>query len=834
MQRCEGCPFKFGKLVGGRGDPGSSLVIVGESPGKNEILRNIPFCGPSGDVLGAALKPFPDLNPYIINAHQCFPGSTAAKTEEKVRAAAACCSKRLHQEINPGTGVVRRVILAMGNAAIWGVTGEFGHKSTQVRGKVFPSTLAELGVVCTVHPSFLLRGGGSFRQFQADVHYACGLASGRRDYRRYIIPKYEVLSTEQELRTLGLNLNDSIVAADTETGGYEGFDHLRDHILCSGFCTSPDRVFIVPADLTFATKHLFASAGRFVWHNGKFDAKFFRAADVGNVRVDEDTMLLSYAVDESKGVHDLEQISSDILGMPDWKYMIQPSLAAAKNSHPKGYTVTYADIPNDILYDYTSRDISATLQVFPILRDMVRADPHLERLYTKVLIPTSEYLVWVEEAGMHLDLQSVDANEVRLNAEIDKYRKVISDAGQAVGLGETNPNSPLQLATLLYDTLKLRPVDRRHKPTRSTDEDSLDKLDPEHPVVQALKRYRKVKKAQSTYVTAAKDHHDSKGKFVPGWVNPVTGRVHTTYKIHGTATGRLASEDPNLLNIPRDPLLRGQFVAADGMVFLEVDTNQAELRVLAELSGDPELTRIYTSTGLSIHDEVRADLFGEPANYDEATLEFYLDKFNVRHHGPDKWLKELKAEQKMKAKNVNFGIPYGISEFGLAEQIDDTPAVARTYLNRWYKKFSGARTFLLKCREAVVQNKVFVTPFGRKRRFGVVSPERLNDQQNQASNFPMQSIASDIVLVTGIYMAPRARKYGVRIVNTVYDSILYELPHDISLIRDLSAETSEQLGVKAREWGIVHIPITGEGKVGKKWGQLAPVEEWIQEPRIAA
>jgi DNA polymerase I len=824
LERCKDCPFPHGKLVGHRGDAASPLAIVGESPGVNEIKQGIPFVGPSGEVLNHALRGC-SIEPFITNAHVCFPGTTAQKTQEKVALAVQRCSERLRAEIS---AYPRKVILSQGNGAMWGLTGDFGLKITQIRGKVFTSPLAEKGIVACVHPSFLLRGGGSFRQYTADVDYAIALATGQRDFRKYIIPKFEVLSSEAEIIYLAKNWGpEDFVAADSETGGYEGFDHLRDRILSSGYCLDPNLVHVIPAELTRLSHHLYNSPARFIWHNGKFDAKFFRAGGVPNVRVDEDTMLLSYAADESKGVHDLEQISSDILGMPDWKYMIQPYLQAARNNNPKGYVVTYADIPLPVLYDYMGRDISATKQVFPILRANVARDEHLEKLYTRMLIRASEYLVWVEEAGMALDLQQVDANDKRLQLEIDKYADEINVIGRANGITDTNPNSPIQLAHLLYDVLKLKPTGRGPA-TRSTDADTLDKLPPEHPIVIALKRYRKVKKAHSTYVIPAKDHYDSKKKLVKGWAN-IDGRVHTTYKIHGTATGRLASEDPNLLNIPRDPMLRGQFTCDPENILLDVDTNQAELRVLAELSQDPELVRIYTTTGLSIHDEVRDEIFGDVNGYTQQQLDFYLDKFNVRHHGPEKWLYELKAEQKMKAKNVNFGIPYGITEYGLAEQIDDTPQVAREYLNKWYKKFAGARLFLLKCREAVTLNRVFVTPFGRKRRFGVVSPERLNDQQNQASNFPMQSIASDIVLETGIYMAPKARKLGVRIVNTVYDSILYEMPRDPVLIEDLSAETVERLGITAKSRGITRIPIIGEGKVGMRWGQMTEVSKWLKQ-----
>ena len=831
LERCENCPFKNGKLVGSRGNPASPLAIVGESPGVLEIREGIPFIGPSGYILDAALPSDAKqvLDPFITNAHICFPGTRISKTPEKVTAAVQCCSARLKEEM---ATFPRKVILTLGNAALWSLTGDYGTKITQVRGKLYPSRLAEIGIIAAVHPSYLMHGGGSLRQFRADIKYAVDLALGKATAKRYIIPKIEILSTEQEIWNLARQWGpEDVIAADTETGGYDGFDHLRDHVLCSGYCNDPNLVHVIPAELTHSSTHLFRSRASFIWHNGKFDAKFLRAAKVHNVRVDEDTMLLSYAADETKGVHDLEQVASDVIGAPDWKYMIDPYLAAAKANNPKGYNVTYADIPLPILYDYMSRDISSTKQIFPFLREQVYRDPKLELLYTKTLIPASEYLVWVEEAGMKLDLEQVELNEGRLQKECDQLAEKINEIGRAKGIGDTNPNSPLQLAYLLYDVLKLKSVKGRI--TRSTDVDTLDKLDPENPCVIALKRYRKAKKALSTYVVPARDHFDSKKKFVPGWINPVDKRVHTTYKIHGTATGRLASEDPNLLNIPRDPMLRGQFVAADGKILLDVDTNQAELRVLAELSGDEDLTRIYTTKGMSLHDEVTDELFGKAATYDAATLDYYLDKFNVRHHGPDRWLYELRAEQKMKAKNVNFGIPYGISEYGLAEQIDDTVAVAREYLNKWYKRFHGARKFLLKCREAVALNRVFVTPFGRKRRFGVVTQEHLNELQNQMSNFPMQSIASDIVLQTGIYMAPRARRWGIPIVNTVYDSLLYEVPLDIPLIQDLSAATVERLGIVAKEWGIKRIPITGEGKIGLRWGQLKPLNEWLEQRNAA-
>src|SRR4051812_32955450 len=181
LVRCKDCPHGFARMVGSRGDPTSPLVIVGESPGTQEVKVGVPFVGPSGKVLDHALAPYKTdfPNPLMLNAFQCFPG-TKTKDQVKVEAATRCCQQRLHNDIQAHE---RQVILALGNPAVWSTTGEFGAKITRVRGKRYDSRLAKRGIVAAVHPAFLLRGGGSMRQFMADVDYACRLANGG-DYKR--------------------------------------------------------------------------------------------------------------------------------------------------------------------------------------------------------------------------------------------------------------------------------------------------------------------------------------------------------------------------------------------------------------------------------------------------------------------------------------------------------------------------------------------------------------------------------------------------------------------------------------------------------------------------
>jgi uracil-DNA glycosylase family 4 len=792
LVRCQGCSHGFARMVGSRGDPTSPVVIVGESPGKEEIKVGAPFVGPSGKVLEHALAPHQDIKqPYMLNAFQCFPGTSANKNPEKVVVATRCCQGRLHQAIRAHP---RKVILALGNPAVWSTTGNFGAKITQVRGKLFPSDLAERGIVTAVHPAFLLRGGGSLRQFMGDVDYAMRLAKGG-DTKRYVLPQIHVAKTYENIKWLAARIAEQeYVAADIETGGYQGFDFLRDRILSVGFCWDPHHVYVVPEELIRLTGLLFRSPKpRFIWHNGKFDQKFFWANGIYNCRVDEDTMLLSYAIDETGGLHDLEQVASDLLGAPDWKFMIKEYLGKGK---------TYADIPTPILHDYMSRDISGTFQVFSFLRRYVRADPLLERLYTQTLMPMSKYLARVEMAGMQPDLQQVKHNAKVKGAESEDLEKAFNQIAIDAGYGALNPRSPAQVGTFLYDTLQLRDARRPKKRPDSTDEATLLTL-PQVPVVKILLKYREVQKGLGTYVNSIPDH-------IGG-----DGRIHTSYLIHGTTTGRLASRKPNLLNIPRDPPLRGQFVAADGRIYMEIDVNQAELRVLAELSRDPALVYIYTTPGApSIHKVTQTEMFGDPEIYDEAQRQFMMDKFSSQGN----WKRTL-DEQNMRAKCVNFGIVYGRTAPSIAEEFKMPVPEAQEWINKWFRKYAVAREFILSCRRQPLTGGNLITPFGRKRRFQIVNAERLNDIQNQAANFPEQSIASDCVTHTGMLVQEMAyHQYDARIVNTVYDSLLFELPDDMPKALELGAKVLKTLGEVPKKWGLTKIPFVGDIKIGWRWG----------------
>jgi uracil-DNA glycosylase family 4 len=805
LKPCPGCPF-HGPRVGGKGDPNSPIVVIGESPGMQELKQKLPFVGPSGFVLDKSLKVTEHVEPYFINALQCFPGMAADKDQAKVAAAVSQCRQRVLDEIAQAP---RDIILALGAPALWAVTGNYDYKITFERGKLFPTELAKIGCVPTVHPAFLMRGGAgaTYQQYLRDVKYALDLHAGKPAKRppevQYLLARDErdIKDIAKYFRTLPAG---TPIGADIETSG---FSFLSDRILCAGFAAEPDEVFVIPEELVPAiSDDLFDNDCHFTWHNGKFDVKFLWQADVKRARIDEDTMLMSYVLDENGGIHDLETVSSDWLGSPNWKNVLDSYL-------PKP-GLSYDIIPREVLYHYMALDIGNTRGLIDILRPTINADPALKRAYERTLIPAANFLAKVETRGIYVDLERVKDNKEWYGEKIEGYRNqfnAIAANYPDSGYTEKLMGSWQQMQRLLYDDLKIKP----HRNKRGTGKDLVEKLvlvtAEQKAAVKILQESRKVNKEYGTYVKNVLDNID------------LDGAVHTTYLQHGTRTGRLASRDPNLQNVPRNPRIRGQYVARPGRRFLEPDLNQAELRALACFSRDPALCYIYENAGMSLHDELRADIWGYPKDWSSQDVDRFLVKFGLRpeERFGEKGEDRIVEEQKMRAKAVNFGIVYGREAFSIAEEFQIDPKEAQIWINAWFKKFPAAKDFLESCRAVPEKGQVIVNNFGFKRRFGVVGYERLKGMQNEASNFPPQSCASHITLHSGIELADRlADEFDTYPCNLVHDSILLDCPDDDHIVAQVGRIVIDKMEEVPRKWGFTRIPFVAEAKMGYRWGEL--------------
>ena len=814
---CGSCIF-HSNTCGASGPIDSPFVIVGESPGKQEMLFQQPFIGESGELLRSALMGvgFDDSCPlpYITNAVKCIPDKT--KNQSAMANACKSCRAKLFEEI---TAYPREIILALGASAAWTLTGDFGIKITQTRGTLYPSPLAKQGVLVTIHPAFLLRGGGSLSKFKADVGFAIEKLKGTTR-PQYKLSHNIILETLDDFYQVARRLDYTIwwyealgigpveIGTDLETSG---FSALENYILSAHFgwedtvnYTVPDHVFEILDDGSFvnpayvqALKLFYEYTSdkvRFVWHNGKFDIQFLWALGIEG-RVNEDTMLLSYALDENPGLHDLEQVANDAIGAPNWKGMLEEHLPY------KG--CSYAAIPRPVLYKYGGLDIGATIQSYHVLKERVARDKHLVKAYNRVLVPASKLLARIEYHGVYVNLDQNRMNMVRLKEDLDRILEDLNQATMLLCGRVFNPASPIQMAELLYDVLKLTPLKGKGLGTgkdiltelkRSLlefrDSDTISSA--AYTILGLILEHRKAAKQFGTYVINLIPHYDKKKrKIVPGHMKK-DGRVHATFLIHGTVTGRLASRKPNMQNPPRDGEIRGQFGAPPGYVVSEVDLNQAELRSLAELSGDEALINLYNDPEHpGLHHETSVAIFGQGYT----------------------------KEDKMLAKAVNFGIVYGRTGASIALAHNMPINEGEEWINRWAARFSTAWQFIQDCRRAPLDRKALVTCFGRKRRFSVVSRKNLQSVQNEASNFPHQSTASDITLVSHINLIEDPR-YTSNVVNLIHDAGLHEILDDSDVIDQQISLIIHYMETEALKWGLRKVPFKAEAKVGKQWGKL--------------
>lgn len=800
MAGCDNCFFQ-GRTIGTDGDFASPFVVVGESAGAIEISKGIPFQGPAGRLLRDILakngfcrkvevdgkvdfvwdQGFPE--PFFTNAISCMPRQ---KDVEKLSAACIRCRSRLVEELKAHP---RKLILALGNGALWSTTGNFDLKITRERGKLFSSEFAESGILATLHPSYMLRGSGNFKQWAADFQYAKDLLSKGLEAKKK--PKnisYEVISNVWEALHLQGTIKNlppkTLVACDIET---EGFSFLSDKVLELGVQFSSDKCYIVPNE--FILPGMFDTDASYCWHNGKFDVKFLQSQHgCVKARVDEDTMLMSYTLNERGGIHDLDQAASDWLGSPNHKHMVSPYTTGTIVDPITGEKRKkhYGDIPIRIRHEYLARDLNDTYHLALELRDQIRKDANDEKLYTRTLIPASSYLAKIESNGFMVATSWVDKNADEMLARLKTLRKRMQIVTKAYGVEAVNPNSPVQLKEFMYNTIK-----GMGNMGMSTDDDTLKNLPKlkrtgkQHIFVRLLREHRKVQKGYSTYVKSVYHNTDS------------DGRVHTTYLLHGTATGRLSSRRPNMQNIPRLPKLRGQFIARPKYGIIECDFSQAELRCLAHLSGCNALRAVFNQ-GLDLHVELTVFLFGE------------------------NWTKE----DKMKAKTVNFGIAYGREAPSIAEAFKVSVAEAQSWIDGWFERFPGAGAYINRCREAPERKETMITAFGNKKRPGVITPEKLRDYKNEAANFPHQNIASNLTMHSGIKLIdPLAVELDTYLCNTVHDCLVGETPADWDHIKLVANYITDEMQKTAKEWGFDSVPFKAEAEFGWHWGNLMKIED---------
>jgi DNA polymerase-1 len=557
-------------------------------------------------------------------------------------------------------------------------------------------------------------------------------------------------------------------------------------IYCAGFSMSGKKsvVFGKEAVNNSSVRALlkrFYNATRFCWHNGKSDTKVLWRNDIP-AYVDEDTFLLSYALDERPGVHSLEFLLMDNFGWPDY----EPECV---KKFKKTGEIKDEELP--LLYEYNGWDAAGTQQLLDHLTPKAKADDVFD-LYRKRLIPIAEAFRSVELRGFRYDVEAAaNLNEAevlpRLWALQEELRRIS-------GVSLLNPRSVPQLQHVYYQLYGLKHNLKntgKKKLKTSTGKEVRTEILEGRAKCKSGKRDQLVKFADTHRVFASIDKQ--RGTYIEGLIERAkdNGRVYCDFNPGGTVTGRSSSKRPNLQNITREgregiPGIRTLFLPSESCYLIGADYSQAELRACAVLSGDENLLGIYREASRSLHRERASAFYGE----------------------------EFTKEEYVRSKNINFGVTYGQSAFAFSQMYHMPEKEAQAYIDSWWRDFPTLQAWTIETKKQARTKGVVVSPFGHKRRFHLITEENLGDLMREAVNFKPQNVAAWLTFSAIIELV----SLGVPVIATVHDSIVADVPEN--MYRDFAHMMKTVMGSQAQKQLNWDLPFTVDLSVGKNWGEM--------------
>jgi len=483
-----------------------------------------------------------------------------------------------------------------------------------------------------------------------------------------------------------------------------------------------------------------------------------------------DTMVAAHVLDSTRMTYKMDALAAEFINhrcIP-----ITDVIGRGKSQ------VTIDTVPTDMVAIYAAEDADVTLRLADVLVEMLAGESGLADLFDDLEMPLLPVLAEMEKSGISLDPQALKRMEIDLSKQVDKLRdEIIASAGR-----EFNPDSPKQLAVILFEELQL-PVIKKVKTGPSTDSGVLEQLACEHELPGLVLEYRKLTKLLGTYV-----------KSLAASINPRTGRVHTSFHQAGTATGRLSSSDPNLQNIPiRTPQgrkIRSAFIAPPGTVLLSADYSQIELRMLAHLCGDQKLCEAFAADQ-DIHRIVAAEVF-------------------------DVSVDEVTPEQRARAKTVNFGIIYGQTAHGLSRTLRISRTEAGEYIRNYRSRFPEIDKFLKSCIAHAQEHGYVETILARRRKIPEIdsrNPQRRAFAERLALNSVVQGSAADLIKRAMISISARvaAETRPSRMLLQIHDELVFETPEE--------AIESDREMIVAEMCGAVElsVPLKVDIAAGNNW-----------------
>ena len=786
------------------------LMVIGESPTAVECTKGMLMTGAGAQVLKETLQkvgmPYKDEEVYYTTAIKC--AVPKKKGQKFPTDAPVNCRQYLLNEIR---AVQPSMILVCGATALQTLTNNSKLKVTELYGRVmeldlYDSTLKSLfqdmygdksnwpSILPIMNPGVLIHKPGDYKPFLSYLQLASTIFNGGNavdtgetkwivcDTKEKCVDLWKLMMTEHKAGRL------PYAAYDIET---TGLDYRVVEFLVLGICFKKNVAYVIPREMK-AYVHNFLSnvPWRCIWQHGKYDKKVMWRRGLADISIDEDTMYQHYVLDETSS-HDLGHLTKIFLNAKEYKYKMNQEW---KNVELETYPQYF-----DALCERVAVDVDYTLQLHEVFNKELNKKENkcLKKVYKEMLIPAANFLSRVEQNGClindkYLDmmdekyivlLEEILAEVERLAAPYWDPALYIEQTGAKSASPVFKPGSPAQMAWMVFDRLKLKP---RVKKGRSTGKDILESIDDAPLLISKVLEYRRVQKEHSTYVRGLLELRDD------------DGRVRTNFTLHVTATGRLSSKEPNIQNQPSANgvgNIRKAFIASPGYVLGEIDYSGAELRWLAFLSKDETLLEIFRE-GRNLHTETATKMFGPHFN----------------------------KQQKMIAKALNFGIAYGREAPSIADTFNISIEEAQGHIDNWFKAYPGAHEYLEWCAKQVELGNYLETPWGRRRRFGLVNPASLHSLQNEAKNFPIQSSSSDTLLWCCIQHEQELKDKGIRIIDLIHDSVLVEIPADAKIIQWFGQNMNKWMTAVPVELFDCPVPFKTDFEIGVNWGDLGGTE----------
>lgn len=499
----------------------------------------------------------------------------------------------------------------------------------------------------------------------------------------------------------------------------------------------PDAPVQLPRDEVLARLKPWLESAEYkkVGQHLKYDEQVLANYGIEMRGVEHDTLLQSYVL-ESHRPHDMDNLALRHLGIKTIKY----EDVAGKGAQQIGFD----EVALDKAAEYAAEDADVTLRLHQALYPQLAAEEALEHVYRDIEVPTSRVLRKMERTGVLIDAEKLRQQSSEIAARLIQLE---SEAYVLAG-GEFNLGSPKQIGQIFFERLELPVVKKTPSGAPSTDEEVLQKLAEDYPLPKILLEHRGLSKLKSTYTDK-----------LPRMVNATTGRVHTNYAQAVAVTGRLASNDPNLQNIPvrtgEGRHIREAFIAPPGHKLVSADYSQIELRIMAHISGDESLLRAF-SQGEDIHRATAAEIFSVTPL-------------------------EVSNDQRRVAKVINFGLIYGMSSFGLASNLGITRDAAKLYIDRYFARYPGVARYMDETRLSAKAKGYVETVFGRRLWLPEINGgngPRRQAAERAAINAPMQGTAADLIKLSMIAVQKwiEQARIGTRMIMQVHDELILEVP----------------------------------------------------------